>query len=267
MAKALVALGADATVLVRSAEVPRALGVSYRVCPRMDSPALLRAHVSAECDRLEVDTLVLDTFPEGLLGELEGPWRGPRRVALLRCRKDADTSRFRSAVGAVDTAVDLEPHLAWCPSGIPALGPITRLGAERPVSARALDVLIVASEPVLVGFARRLSPRLTSLGLRVRVLDDAPFPFPIEACAPRVLIGPAGFNLTYEAQALGMWHLALPRPRSHDDQHRRARMVAQLVHSPLAIERLATQLCHGEGSPQRAPLHEAQSVARFVLDG
>lgn len=267
MAKALEAAGAEATVLVRSSEVPAALGVVHEVCARTQSPDSLRQRVLAYCDQMSADTLVVDTFPEGLLGELGGSWAGPRRVALLRCRKDASAPGFRSATDAVDAAVDLEPHLEWLDAQVPSLGPITRV-AEGPPQHRGhtLDVLIVASEPALIDFARRLEPRLRALGLSVRLEDGTSFPLDLETLRPRVLVGPAGFNLTYEARALGIWHIALPRPRSHDDQLRRAEAVARVVRSPHALERLAAQLCKGASAPARAPLHHPRDVARFILD-
>ncbi|HBQ10735.1 MAG TPA: hypothetical protein DEF51_05945, partial [Myxococcales bacterium] len=55
---------------------------------------------------------------------------------------------------------------------------------------------------------------------------------------PSVIVGPAGFNLTYEARAAGLTHLAVPRPRRFDDQARRAEAVATRVRSPRHLLRL-----------------------------
>lgn len=253
--------------MVRSPEVPEALGVAHHVCPRTLRPEVLRPRVLAHCERLGADTLVIDTFPEGLLGELSGRWTGPRRVALLRCRKDATARSFRAAVDAVEAAVDLEPHLDWLEARVPSLGPITRVSATPSEHGQhALDVLVVASEARLLGFSQRLEPRLRALGLNVRVEDGTSFPLDLERLRPRVLVGPAGFNLTYEARALGIWHIALPMPRSHDDQFKRAEAVAQVVRSPYALERLAAQLCRGASAPLQTPRHHPEDVARFILD-
>lgn len=82
----------------------------------------------------------------------------------------------------------------------------------------------------------------------------------------KVLIGPAGFNLSYEAQAMHTWHIALPRVRSHDDQARRAEAVAHVPRSPEAVERLTLQLLQQDAlAPRRAPLHSADALAELLL--
>lgn len=276
---ALRRLGAEATVLVRASEAPQALGVPFEVCPRPQSAAQLREHVLQLCARLEAHTLVLDTFPEGLLGELAGSWSGPRRVGLLRCRRDADSGPFGAAVASLDAAVDLEPHLQWLPDPGCAhpLGPITRLESTAAVGSSPIDVLVVASEPALRPFADRLVRRLSAADVRVALAkgerlcgpatDTAAFPIPPEFLAARVVVGPAGFNLTYEAQTLRTWHIALPRARSHDDQHRRAAAMARIVAGPDAVERLALALhLNDVRAPQLADLVSADALAAWVAD-
>jgi predicted glycosyltransferase len=58
-----------------------------------------------------------------------------------------------------------------------------------------------------------------------------------EALSARVVVGPAGYNLTYELSALGVWHLALPASRQYDNQELRAERVATVAHAPVAVER------------------------------
>ena len=55
--------------------------------------------------------------------------------------------------------------------------------------------------------------------------------------AAKVVVGPAGYNLTYELSALGIWHLALPAARQYDCQELRAQRLAVVAHSPGAVER------------------------------
>lgn len=271
LVRALQARGVEAAALVRADDVPRALDVPHEVCPRPESPSALRRWLLERCRQFEADTLVVDTFAEGLLGELDETWSGPPRVALLRCRTDAASASFVAGVRASASAVDLEPHLAWLPQTIEAraLGPITRIG-DAPLRAETdIDVLVVASEPALRGFAERLHTRLSRRGARVRCIDDASLStglLGVEALSVPVLVGPAGFNLTYEAHALGTWHVALPRPRSYDDQRRRAQRVALVPHGPEGVERLVLQLLERGGrAPRIAPLVSADALAQAVL--
>ena len=101
----------------------------------------------------------------------------------------------------------------------------------------------VGSEPELEGLFLRVAP---SLGGRVCVARAAglstdgsdAYPWLLDRVRPRVIVGPAGFNLTYEARAAGLTHLAVPRPRRFDDQARRAEAVATRVRSPRHLLRL-----------------------------
>lgn len=276
--RALRLLGAEATALVRSPEVPAALQVPFIACPKPSTPEVLRRFVLETCTKLRADTLVLDTFPEGLLGELRGAWNGPRRVSLLRCRRDCRSDTFRHAVEALEAAADLEPHLGWRPPSVLAeeLGPVTRFGTEADPGPSPIDVLLVASDVELAGFLGRLGERLRAHGLCVGTVSEgilrgpaieaSGFPLPARVLATRVIVGPAGFNLTYEAQVLGAWHVALPRPRSHDDQHLRASVVARTVGSPEAAERLCVQLSSiTDRAPRRAPIKTSESVAQWIL--
>jgi hypothetical protein len=257
--------GVAATALVRTDAAAAKLGAPYEVCPRPESAAQLRAWVLERCTAYRADALVVDTFPEGLLGELD-PWPGPPRLAVLRCRRDADTAAFRAGVRASARAVDLEPHLEWCPAelGVQPLGPITRLGVD-PVRTAGADVLIVASEPGVGGLASRLEARLRGAEVEVVCGIEGGMLSTAQLSA-KVLIGPAGFNLSYEAQAMHTWHIALPRVRSHDDQARRAEAVAHVPRSPEAVERLTKQLLQQEVlAPRRAPLHSADALAELLL--
>ncbi|MCC6526075.1 MAG: hypothetical protein IT373_25735 [Polyangiaceae bacterium] len=277
LAAALRRCGAEARVLVPSSavEVPALLGVPCVPCPRPRDAAALRRFVLDTCERHAVHVLLVDTFPEGLLGELcLGP-AGPPRVGLLRCRRDAASESFLRGVRQLRLALDLEPHLGWLPRAVAAeaLGPVTRPLAPTP---SPVDVLVVASEPALVPTLRRLSLRLGEQGMRVALaaegrlvapgVDRPAFPLPPSFLGAKVVVGAAGFNLTYEAHTQGAWHVALPRARSHDDQRRRAAALGRTVDGPLALERLVARLVTGAGrAPRLVDVLPAEVVARRVL--
>ncbi len=255
--------------------VAQQLGAEPIAVDRPDDATALARALDAIIEEHRARLLVLDTFPEGLLDEQRYSSSTIRRVALLRCRKDAEGDRLRHGLERCDHAFDLEPHLQWRPASLPAedFGPIVRpLCPTEP----AVDVAILGTEPSLAGFVRRLATRLTRRGAAVAWTDAEGLhglgerrpahPLPASVLGAPVVVGPAGFNLSYEVQRLGGWHVALPQARPFDDQHRRARALAVLASSPQALERKILQLLRSRPAADRDPrVHEANALAERLL--
>jgi hypothetical protein len=252
---ALAELGYASRVLVSEGrvEVVRSLGGEPSQCRATSSPVELRRDLEQSILAHAATDLIVDTFPEGLLGELDGDPPDMPTHLLLRARRDAQSPRFLRALTRYRRAYDLEPHLGWlCVSDadrVSAFGPVARrLNREETEH----DVLLVAGEPTLEPFFERLARRLDAHGYRVASARPGEFasagrlrPKPLlgaEALSTRVVVGPAGFNLTYELAALGVWHVAIARPRRYDDQALRADRVAVTCRSPEAVERRVLQL-------------------------
>lgn len=206
--------------------------------------------------------LVVDTFPEGVVGELEGVTTP--RLGLLRSRRDAGDSRFRDGLAACRAALDLEPALAWLDAAVDRLAPVARsvaTGADEDGSVCLLD----GGDEALGQLFDKLGRRLHALGLPVRRRSASGPPL-IFAARPRVVVGPAGYNLTYELAAAGIHHLAIPRPRPFDDQTRRARAVAEVFPRPEALERRIVELCL---QPEPRPAVETatyDAVASWLIE-
>jgi hypothetical protein len=82
-----------------------------------------------------------------------------------------------------------------------------------------------------------------------------------------VVVGPAGFNLTYELVRTGAWHIALPVPRHYDDQRRRAEQVALLPSSPEAVERrVLALLAHAGPRPPPCAVWPMDRLAEHLLE-
>lgn len=193
-------------------------------------------------ETFEPSDCVVDTFPEGLQGEVDPrQCTQARWVALLRCRRDARSPAFLASLERYSAVFDLEPELAWAPPVAVPFGSVVRpLGAAaEPVA----DVLVVATEARQRPFLQKLAMQLERAGARTRCVpasgvsgSDAAL-LDAGGLSARVVVGPAGYNLTYELSALGVWHLALPAAREYDDQARRAERVAAVAHAPGAVER------------------------------
>jgi len=217
------------------------LNIRVRRLPRVESEADAREAARALLDDHRPDLLVVDSFPSGPAGELRG-LSLPPSILLARLHRDANEAGYARDASVFERVLDLEPHLDWLPLPAEPFGPVAR--APRPgADAPEVDALFVASEPELEGLFLRVAP---SLGGRVCVARAAglstdgsdAYPWLLDRVRPRVIVGPAGFNLTYEARAAGLTHLAVPRPRRFDDQARRAEAVATRVRSPRHLLRL-----------------------------
>jgi hypothetical protein len=263
-ARALAALGERVRVIVPAGRraLVEAPGVECRELAATESTDELRSALAEEIRAAGASELVVDALPFGVLGELDPLPTGIVTTLLARLHRRADTAPFRRQVARFDRVFDLEPDLFWLHAadtsrseperfGAVARRPGPRAGGARP------DVLVVAPDPRFVKIGRRLCGR----GLRVFVAtaghvgelghEPAPGRVDLGALAPRVLVGPAGYNLCYEALAAGVPHLAVPLPRRHDDQRRRARSVAEICASPEALEERAVALVESE-APRRS---------------
>ncbi|MCA9654630.1 MAG: hypothetical protein KC501_32245 [Myxococcales bacterium] len=276
LAAALVDQGIEARVLVPAERVgvAVALGAPHLAVERPAGAEALRETIEAHLLEHEARWLVLDTFAEGLYDELDGLRSSVGRIALLRCRRDAHEPRLARGLARCAHAVDLEPHLSWCPAAmeVEPFGPVTRALGSEPAEA---EVLVVGTEGPLQGFGRRLAERLAAHGCRVARVDAEglhglgptrpAFPLSASVLRARVVVGPAGFNLSYEIRALGGWHLALPRARPYDDQARRARALAETASSPAAVERKVLQLLRAPPPADRSPRVRAMSELADLL--
>jgi len=246
--------GVACRLLVRSecGPIARALAPTaiIRSIGETEPPELQRI-VREAIDAHEATDMLVDTFPEGLLGELNTRI-AVRRWAVLRLRRDALSPSFLRALEHYHAVADVEPDLDWLPHvRVARLTPLSRrieVGGE--------GVALIDADG-LDAFLSRLAQRLSHHVPVVRVKEWI-------HRVPPVVIGPSGYNLTYELARAGAFHLALPRPRAFDDQRRRAAAVAELVESPEALERRALTLAR---QPEvRARTGEgAERVADWLL--
>jgi hypothetical protein len=195
--------------------------------PRTHDPAALRQVVERCLDGASM--LLVDTFPEGLLDELQGI--DVPRYALLRLRRDAGSMRFRRGLARCRAAIDLEPHLGWLHGLAVAQGAAPVRALRRHDEA---DV-VLWGEAALEPFLGRLAQRLARRGLNVIHQARAPARLDDVVRAP-IVVGAAGFNLSYELRAIGVRHHAVPLRRPFDDQRTRARALAQVARGPLELE-------------------------------
>lgn len=268
LTRALIERGVRATVLVRqeNRDIAEAFEVPHRACPRPEGPERLRTWLEAVSRSLQPTHLVVDTFPEGLLGELRGALLELPRTVLLRTRRDAHAPAFRAAIRPTDRCLDLEPHLGWAPEdlGLEAFGPVARnLATATPEH----DVVFVPGEAPRIEPMTRLARRLRVAGLDAVVVPPSSRLSRGPELSAKVVVGAAGFNLTYELARLGVHHVALPLHRSHDDQHRRAATMSHRPRSPEALERLVVQLARGAGhrsSP--VAVQDPSALAATVLE-
>lgn len=240
---ALAALGVEVRLVVSTSAlgILRELGVApefiSKPCTRPERawPLALHAFEPTDC--------VVDTFPEGLYQEVD-PRHALRArwVTLLRCRRDAGSELFKNSLARFAVVLDLEPALGWAPASATPFGSVVRTiaGGMNPISA---DVLLVATETRQRSFLETLSLRLEHAGIRTVCLPTAGTPrseaalLTQDGLGVKAVVGPAGYNLTYELSALGIWHLALPAARQYDWQELRAERIAVVAHSPDAVER------------------------------
>lgn len=232
--------------------------------PRREEPGALRALVEEAIDAVHPSLLVVDALPGGVLEELRPLPASPRRALLLRLHTKVDDEQGN----AFEDVLDLEAHLAWRPRDVraEAFPPVTRDLAPNPTR---VDVALFAGEDArLLGFCERLSARVRARGHTVALIAGAPrTPYALEGYAPRVVVGAAGFNLTYEALRARAWHLAVPRARAFDDQRRRARSLAEIPRGPRELERRVLAYVAEGPRPPGPELSSMDTLAERLLQG
>lgn len=239
VATALAERGAAVHLVVPAPRVAlaRALaadGVRVQGIGRPASRDELRSTVLRVVRDVDATELVVDTFPEGVLDELDDTFDRPR-YALLRLRRDAGSERFQAGLARCNGAIDLEPHLQWLPAAL-ADSVVPGAPTVRSLQRRdQADVALWCGGKALAPFLSRLGRRLQRHGLSViaKTLRPAELDMTIEA---PIVVGAAGFNLTYELRRAGVQHFAVPLRRPFDDQRRRAHAVAHVADDPLAFE-------------------------------
>ncbi len=213
-------------------------------------------------ERIEhAQTLVVDTFPEGVRGELSGT--KTQRLALLRLRRDAEHPRFRDGLAACNAALDLEPQLQWLDLDVDRLAPVARTMASGDDDGSVC--LLDGGDEALAQLFDKLGRRLHAVGLPVR-RRSASGPLLAFTSRPRVVVGPAGYNLTYELAAAGIHHLAIPRRRPYDDQTRRARAVAEVFTRPEALEGRVLELCLRPAPRLSVDMATYDDVASWIVE-
>jgi hypothetical protein len=285
LARSLEALGTTTLLAIPQEQVSlaRASGVREWVSLEPAPPLDLRARLAAVVAEFEATDWVVDSFPEGILGELAEPIAPrARSVALLRLRRDAQSPRFVEAARHYDRCLDLEPHVEWLQEslGAEAFAAVTRDLGDAPSNSsepgrRSPDVLLVASETSHRAFLARLADRLSSGGVSVTLwcpsdpsaADRLGRPLEARELEARVVVGPAGYNLTYELVRTGAWHIALPVLRRYDDQRRRAGQVATMCASPEAVERRVLGLLEHAGRRSApCPVWPMDKLAETLVD-
>jgi len=268
----LAALGAEVRLLIGAGSlgIVRALGVDPAVVFEAgDAPE--RAW-SLALHQFEPSDCIVDSFPEGLYQELSpGQRPASRWVALLRCRRDTLSPAFVAGLRGYAEVLDLEPGLAWAPRAARPFGSVTRRLGQG-ANQKATDVLLVATETRQRPFLEKLWAHFERAGVRTTCVPAPGVPrdhaelLTRDHYSAKVVVGPAGYNLTYELAALGVWHLALPAARQYDDQELRAERVAVVAHSPLAVERrVHAWLDQGVVRPQ-GEVRAMRELAHVLLD-
>lgn len=292
---------------------------------RPTSSAALWRVVERLIERWQPGTFIVDTFPRGVLGELNlGALVElvPRRILLTRYVRPPFQTLLREVSDAAyyECIVDLESHLGWLdrlPQKI-AFGPIVGSNSDTPDAANIsnepdvdvgavgaanvetvdnVDVLMVSSmsDPVLDQFLRRLAERLRRAGLSTTcIIPDQPMSSEranplahshshshshaaslVQSTSFRyasiqrahVVVGAAGYNLTYECARAGTWHVSVPRPRRLDDQHLRARAMAITSSSPRTLEDNVRALIErGVRRTRHLTVHSCTALAQHLLD-
>ncbi|MEO1234096.1 MAG: hypothetical protein AAFZ18_34900 [Myxococcota bacterium] len=246
-AEVLVGVPADhpGRAALRSAGIPT-LGLT-RAAPRPT-----RARIGPR------DAFVVDALPRGVVGELEDLDTGscPRVLIRRLLRNPAGTEKY-------SRVIDVEPvekGRGFGPVIAPSLQPA------------AAEVILVGGDPALDAFLRRLAARLhragveASLHCRRRGLGGTSPLEPVGLRGARCVVGAAGYHLVHEARAVGVHHLALPRPRRFDDQHTRARAFARTPSSPEDLLRVLAEICSGHIEPrQPEPTRSFTELAEDLL--
>lgn len=309
LARALSERGAEAVILHSGLLAPDALAervADFATLITLPSPVALggreawRAHLRTQLIALSEPgvfaALVIDTFAEGLLGEL-GPGSPPeaqlwpaKRILVRRARRTPEVPEALRRCALI-----LEPGeapAAPAPEGVPVVrtapwliaGPdelLPRRSARRVLGLDAdpglpligvigsgtgaeIEDLAAAAE----GLRAALSERAEVLLLDPRT-PEAAARWPLLGLLPAfdLVIGAGGYNTVYECRATRTPLLALARRRKHDDQaarlgpRERVRSLAELP------ARVALELTRLGSRAERRPAfrHGAGDAAEAVL--
>lgn len=222
-------------------------GLSVERIPRDTSRAALRARIDAAP---RADLWVVDTFPRGILGELEPSRLGPKRIWIHRdlAPAYAEKPEVLAAARAYDAVL--------VPGGDERAPLAGEVGALRTAPWLALDrgdllsrdearAQLVAGERKLVVVSsagpedeaprwRELAERLTgALPDCAVVLASLDGPRPIlpllkYLAGVDLLVGAGGYHTVNEARATATPLLAFPQPRTYDRQALRLRAHEQV---------------------------------------
>jgi predicted glycosyltransferase len=254
-AHGLLASAPAALITVPSPSVGRRGGLSDPERRR-----LVRATIDGAIDGFAPDLLVIDTFPSGPHGELEGLRCRARRALIRRSVPAAAATRdgeLTAGLAAYDLAIlagDPAPITAVLPVPIIQVPPITLAeagdGLDRaaaraqlglPADGRAVlvaaggggDADAVQRAAAIGAAIARVAPGATpvlavgplaarpaAIDGRVRVIDLAPLA-PVLAAFDGAF-APAGYNLAHELAKAGVPAALFARPRPFDDQAARA---------------------------------------------
>ncbi len=236
LARAFEALGYSARLLA-----PRGKGVT-------ETPLVIPVSPSQtpELNRRlnQADLVIVDVFSRGVLGELQPR---PEWVLLTRLAKTMPLPGY-------DIIIDIEPNLAWSPYD--GFGPV----AWRPKAVQA-DCVLVPCGRTFDGLFQKLQPRLAHCGYRVTIASE----HPAALDGAQVVIGAAGYNLSYEAASVGAHHLCIPQRRRVDDQFRRARAIAETFRNPYALEQRALELLSLKVARPSVPVKTFDQLAQHIL--
>jgi hypothetical protein len=193
------------------------------------------------------DALVVDTFPRGLVGELDELPRARPTVLVHRDLADAYALRreTREAAARFDAVVAPGEHgplaaaleARWTAPWIvgASVTPLSRATARRafglaPDDAGPLVVVTVTADDRdahdLADVATSLAAELAGrVHVRLARLGDRGAPLPLAPLLGGVdlVVGAAGYHLVHEARATATPLVARPAPRTYDVQARRLR--------------------------------------------
>lgn len=205
----------------------------------------LQALLEAQLCKRPPTYFVVDAFPAGLLGELSRV-QVPRQTRTVWLRRLLQKEP-RKLPPYLDAVVNIEPGLTRQTLAREVrLGPVIKLRETSAMTGSApegpCDVLLLPTRrtrPLL----RRLGSRLRRSGVRVAVPQCMGESVAASGAAlagdflrAKVVVGPAGYHLTYELQLAGVHHIALPEPKRFDDQRKRAERYAEVPSSPDELE-------------------------------
>ncbi len=213
------------------------------------SEMVMRSQARAWIGAFDDEALIVDTFPRGVVGELDGaPWRCPR---LLVHRDLTDAYALRREVS--DAAAAFDAIVAPGESGPWATQPGARITAtapwliaaterieERGRARAALGVEEADRRPVVAVVTTSTDDDALALGRLGRALAEelrervhvvvvdlhergAPVPLARLMSGIDLVVGGGGYHLVHEARATATPLCALPAPRTYDVQSRRLR--------------------------------------------